>query len=145
MLKKKIIIAAISLAGITLCGYAVFADAPVTGSPGSDSDPLVTKSYVEKYVGDFFKGTAGDWQTTQLTPGQVFSCDAGAEFIVRSGKAVTVDSTGSGIPDLTDGTNILSGQAVPKNHLCIVPRSDGRGVKAVDTVWVMHKGSVNVK
>ena len=125
--------------------YAVFAEVPVSGSPGSDSDPLVSKSFVEKYIRDMMKDSGGDWQTVQLPSGKVLSCDAGAEFIVRSGKAVMVDSTGNGLPDLTDGINVMAGQTAAKNHLFIVPRSDGRGVKAVDSVWVMYKGSVTVK
>ena len=143
--KSRYIIIFIVLAGLLVCGYAVFAEVPVLGSPGSDSDPLVSKSFVEKYVRDFIKDSSGDWQTVQLSSGKVLSCGSGAEFVVRSGKAVMVDSTGNGIPDLTAGINVMAGQTAAKNHLFLVPRSDGRGFKAVDTVWIMYKGSVDIK
>ena len=143
MLQKKFILILIVLAGLMVCGYAVFAD--VLGAPGSDSDPLVTKSFVEKYVSDFSGNSSGEWQTVQLSSGKVFSCSLGTEFVVRSGKAVVVDSTGNGIPDLTDGKNIMSGYTLTQNHLFLVPRSDGRGVKAVGVVWIMYKGSASIK
>ena len=143
--KSRYIIIFFVLAGLLLCGYAVFAEVSGSGSPGSDSDPLVSKSFVEKYVQDFIKDSSGDWQTVQLSSGKVLSCGSGAEFVVRSGKAVTVDSTGNGIPDLTDGISVMAGQTVAKNHLFLVPRSDGRGVKAVGTVWIMYKGAIDVK
>ena len=144
--KTKFFIIFIVLAGLLVCGYAVLAEVPGTGTPGSDSDPLVSKSFVEKYIQDFVKNSSGDWQIVQLSSGKVLSCGSGTEFVVRSGKAVAVDSTGNGISDLTDGINVMAGQTVAKNHLFLVPRSDGRGVKAVDMVWIMYKGSsVDVK
>ena len=143
MQKTRFVIILMVLTGLLIWSYAVFAEAP--GEPGSDSDPLVSKSFVEKYVQDFIKDSSGDWQTVQLPSGKVLSCGSGAEFIVRSGKAVVVDSTGNGVPDLTHGINVMAGQTAAINHLFVVPRSDGRGIKAVDSVWVMYKGSVTVK
>ncbi|WP_066633885.1 hypothetical protein [Desulfolucanica intricata] len=148
MLKKiKSGVLVLTLAGVLMWGYASFAD--TAGSPGSTGDPLVTKSFVEKYVQDFmsnFKPAGStEWQVVQLAPGKVMVANEGTELIVRSGKTVLVDSTTNGVPDLTTGNNIIAGQQPVKNHLLIFPRSDGRGIKAVESAWIMYKGSVDIK
>jgi hypothetical protein len=114
------------------------------GEPGSAADPLVTKSFVEEYVHEH-AGPGINWEIATLEPGQVLAGHAGTEFILRSGRATVVDPTGSGIPNLTNGTNLANGGAVPANHLCLVPRADGRGLKALTTVIIMHRGGFDLR
>lgn len=128
-------------------GYTRLAGA-AGGEPGSDADPVVTRSFVEEYVAKYIQQAPGSqpgggnfqWQVKTVPAGQTFTGGAGTEFILRAGTAVAVDPTGSGIPDLTAGTNLTVGRAVAPNHLYVVPRSDGRGFQARTDVIVMFRG-----
>lgn len=114
--------------------------------PGSIDDPVVTKSYVDRLLaggGAGGQGTAQGIQTEVviIKPGEVLLAKAGAQFVVRAGRAVAYSSDENGISDVTDGKDIKSGQPVANNHLLIFPR-DGRGVmpdpnSAALTVLVM--------
>lgn len=62
-----------------------------------------------------------------MKPGQTLIASAGAEFIVRAGKAVIYSQDANGVADLTDGKDLANGVAAPTNHLLSFPR-DGRGI-----------------
>lgn len=126
--------------------------------PGSVNDPVVTKSYIDKKVSDLVKAElakqGGGQDTTDLQKtldefraeleqnnggqkvevvvvpvGKRLVAKDGAEFVVRAGKAMAYSADSNGISDLTDGTDITNGKAVPNNHLILFPRG-GRGVTA---------------
>jgi len=123
----------IALAIFSALGYSASA---VTGDePGGSGDPLVTQSYVDQFT---------QWRVLELRADQIMTCRAGAEFITRRGQAVIVDSTGNGIPDVTGGEDIFANNNVPLNHMLIVPRDDGRGIKALSPVVVLYRGHVTV-
>ena len=136
----------VSLGSMWLSNTALWAESDAT--PGSIDDPVVTKSYVDKLVGggrsdsaqkelqammDAFKkeleaGKAGtSSEVVIVKPGQTLMAAAGAQFVLRAGKGVAYSSDVNGISNVTAGTDIKSGQAVPNNHLIIFPR-EGRGV-----------------
>lgn len=119
------------------------------GEPGSSSDPLVTQSFVIKYVADKLKDQpaqgAAPWQVITVQAGQTFAGHGGTEFVLRSGKAVAVDPSTSGILNMTNGGNVLANQAIPANNLLMVPRADGRGFKATTQVIIMCKGGADIK
>jgi len=144
-MNRKVILAA---GTVLLCGTLLFqayhGASAGRGEPGSADDPLVTRSFVEDYV-QKHAGGGLTWEIAELKAGQVFAGKAGTEFILRSGRATVVDPTGSGIPDLTTGANLTNGSSVPANHLCLVPRADGRGLKATTAVIVMHRGGYDLK
>lgn len=145
------------------------------GGPGSADDPLIARSAMIEYVGGQFDqrlpgfmenvvkpfvdgrieeevkkleqeaGAPGQWKVVELKSGQRLVGGAGAEFIVRTGQAAVVDPTTNGIPDVTSGSSLTAGKAVPNNHLFVIPRDDGRGIQALtSSVWVMYKGQVNI-
>lgn len=149
MFRRKSIIVLLLVLAIAGAAYAGLAIAADTGEPGSHLDPLVTKSFVEQYVTDFVKKTldsAGNsrtpWRIKSVAQGQDIVLAEGTEFIIRSGKAVIIDPVGSGIPDLTAGTSAASGQPATRDHLFLVPRSDGRGIHAQSAVTLMYLGSL---
>ncbi|ADL08443.1 hypothetical protein [Thermosediminibacter oceani] len=121
------------------------------GEPGSESDPLVTKSYVDKLFSNIQQsinsGTGGSVspEIVNLSPGQQLVGDMGTEIILRSGQAVIVDGAGGGLADVTAGKDIKKDEIVPANHLLIVPRDDGRGITAKSNVVVMVRGNFTVK
>lgn len=126
-----LLILAVFAAGVFYGGSAVAA----TTDPGSDADPVVTKSYVDQFVG---------LTVVQIKAGQTLTAEAGAEIILRSGQATVVEMT-NGLADVTEGKDLINGAAVPLNHLLIVPRSDGRGIKASTDGFVMVRGVFAVK
>lgn len=147
--------------------FAVFmyqmVQAVTTGAePGSDSNPLVARDYVDAgfdalagQIQAILQGqSAGGgalFQVVELKAGQQLIAGASAEIIIRSGTATAVSGEkGDGLSDLTTDDsskgNLVTGQIIPNNHLLLVPRDDGRGIKAVsDKVYIMYKGTYTLK
>lgn len=119
--------------------------------PGSSDDPLVTKSYVDQKIKEINAGSGATpaipliFQPVKLEGGKTMILDEGTELVLRIGSAKTIVPGINGISDLTGGTDLVSGKTVPKNHLLLAPRSDGRGIKAETEIWVMVKGSYIIK
>lgn len=130
------------------------AEAP---TPGSSTDPVITKSYfdqntlseakVKELVASAIAANAGGSQpgsgsnggtgsstpatmkVVQLQNGQTLYAGAGAEFIVRTGRVLAVSNDENGIPDVTGGKDLPAGTEVALNHLLIFP-TEGRGIKS---------------
>lgn len=122
------------------------ADGASNSQPGTTDDPVVTKSYVDQQIQKALGNGGGSTEPSNpgtpsqggdeikvvtLKPGKILIAKAGAEFIVRSGKAVIYTQDSNGVADLTDGVDLLNGQAAPSNHLLSFPR-EGRGIKVKD-------------
>lgn len=149
----KVTTAAVLLAGSVWAGSLlnVTAEGAGVGSqPGTADDPVVTKSYVDQQIQKALTGgtstapvatatpspssaptaptTSGNESViVDVKPGQTLIASAGAEFIVRAGKAVIYSQDANGVADLTDGKDLANGVAAPSNHLLSFPR-DGRGI-----------------
>ncbi|QLG38183.1 hypothetical protein HW560_08650 [Paenibacillus sp. E222] len=108
-----------------------------TGTTGGDTTlpPLVS-------------GATDAVEIVTVKPGQQLIGKSGAEFIVRSGKAVIVSEGTNGVADLTDGVDLTNGQAAPTNHLLSFPK-DGRGITVLDgnkySLTVMVRGGYSLK
>ncbi len=113
---------------------AVFAGS--TALPGSEEDPLVSRSYVDSVV---------KMTVVELSSGQSLIGYSGTEIILRSGTATVVDSELGGLCDSTLGSDLTKGTQVPKNHLLLVPRDDGRGIKATSNAFVMVRGKFDIR
>lgn len=152
-LKALIIVSSILIAGSVITNVI----AGSTGEPGSIDDPLVTKSYVDEQVQLKVKeqvsliqqqglGDSVQIIVEKLDAGDVLIADTGTELILRGGVAVTYGDGSNGIPDLTGGTDLKIGVNVPKNHLLMIPRDDGRGIKITKgPAYVMIRGGFEVK
>jgi len=85
----------------------------------------------------------------ELKAGQRLVAGESSEIIVRSGKAVAVSGVnGDGLADMTSDVSrsLYTGDEVPLNHLLLVSRDDGRGIKAVsDGVFILFKGTYEIK
>lgn len=108
-----------------------------TGSTGGDTSLPPLES-----------GASDAVEIVTVKPGQQLIGASGAEFIVRSGKAVVVSEGTNGVADLTDGVDLTNGQAAPTNHLLSFPR-DGRGITVLDgnkySLTVMVRGGYSLK
>ena len=138
------------------------------GEPGTDGDPLVTLSYLDVKIQEiwtYFDGKISDiaasvqnldksiqqtpataaskFEIVTLSKGRLLICDGSTEFILRTGEVTVVTGSQSqgGLSDVTQGANLANGQAVARDHHIIVPRSDGRGVAAVQDSILMVKGA----
>ena len=85
------------------------------------------------------------YETIQVKAGQQLTAGASTEIILRSGKATAVASQSGGVSDLISGQDIKTGETIPLNHLLLVPRDDGRGLKAATDMWILIKGSYTIK
>ena len=156
-MKKKIITVLSMGLAILLCGMAAYAAA----SAGSADDPIVTKSYVDKTVESAIEayekkhsgeGSSGSgaaqgygFEVVKINEGEKLICGEGTEIVVRSGKAFAIDHGRDGVSDITSGSDLMSGDTAASNHLLIVPRNDGRGIKASTEVYAMVKGKYEIK
>lgn len=172
----KVVTAAVVIGGSVWAG-ALFnlqaEGAGVTGQPGTTEDPVVTKSYVDQAIQQALKngGTVVTPPTTptvpttpttpstnnstasesinivDVKPGETLIASAGAEFIVRSGKAIIYSQDTNGVADLTDGVDITNGGAVTNNHLLSFPR-EGRGIQVQEgnkyNLIVMVRGDYQI-
>lgn len=149
----KKVLAAVSVATAIFATQA-WADSG-SGVPGSVDDPVVTKSYVDQQIqaylgGGAMTGGGSTLQVVELTRGQTLYGFEGTEFIVRTGRVVTVaGDNGDGLTDLTEGEDLRSGEEAEHDHLLLVPRSDNRGLrldrKYDGTAYVIVRGKYEIR
>ena len=135
---------------------------PTYAQPGTPSDPLVTQRYVDDRIaalqtqitalqnqqGSNIPGPGTPGQVVPFTPlfvprGSTLFAEAGAEIILRGGSASVVAGP-NGLVDVTAGRDIASGQPVSRNHLLLVPATDGRGLHITADAWLMIKGGFSI-
>ena len=156
MSKFKRLCIGLSSAVILLGATVVFSE------PGSENDPLVSLSYVEKkieqlkyYVDEKINNknnenvTSNSWQPVEVLKGQALICKEGTEIILRSGEAnaITIIKGGieNGLTDVTLGKDLKMDESIKNNHLLIVPRDDGRGAKAIKNSFFLVKGNYEIR
>ncbi len=153
---KSKLIAGIEIFVVTA---AVFAGVTAFGAAGTQDDPLVSKSYVDDKINQVLEivnggsvsvdGTiapaGGSYQPVYASVGQVVLGGEGTEMILRSGKANIYIEGVDGLVDATTGKNLTTGDVATSNHIMIVPRDDGRGVKVTEAAWFLIKGDYTIK
>lgn len=154
IMKNKIVMAVIIGSIVVTSSYIVKAG---NYEPGSDKDPIVTKSYVDiqitkakEYVdskviqlkdnNNQSSTNSTTLEVIQVDKGKSIILEGGSEIILRGGKGSIIDSNKGGIADLTQGLDLRQGYEAPANHLLLVPVSDGRGIKAVTSCTFIVKG-----
>lgn len=169
LLKNKRLITFLCILGILLCAVPIIANPGSSSDPlislsyfddkieelkesllSSLSETLSTKfNEFEKEstkkleeLKDQETSTASTFELITLGANETIICEANTQIIVRSGKSVIVTSESStgGISDLTLGKDLVNGEQISNNHLLIVPKGDGRGIKATITGAVMING-----
>lgn len=159
---KKMKLGMIMLATLVV-GSSVYA---AKGDAGSSNDPLVTKSYVDSKVtqlqktvevqasmidlltqeiNNMGKEESSSYEVVTVPAGQSIVGKQGTEIIVRSGNGQVLASDGGGLQDMTEGIDLLGGSEIPKYHLVIIPREDGRGIYATKDLIVMVRGGYNIQ
>jgi len=132
----------------------VFGQFAVGSNPGGPNDPVVTQSYVEgrlqalnaeiqSQITSLDTGTAASGQAFEVVAvnaGQSIILEENSQFILRTGEATAIAGPGGGLSDLTAGIDLLTNDLVSRNHLLLIPRSDGRGVYFKTSAWIMVSG-----
>lgn len=141
-------------------GFAVTGPGQMSqAAPGTESDPLVTLSYVDKRFEELdtylesklseetsqsVSGGGALFEIVEVKAGSMVYLGDSSEFILRSGEGVAIASANGGLANLTEGYDIAQGKKVPKNHQILNPQNDGRGVAITSDAWVMIKGPYTV-
>lgn len=147
--KQFCLVGAIAIIGFTTLNAA-------NNNVGSDTNPLVTKNYVDAQVAQQQKyitelrdeiqalkeesGNSNTYKAVVVPEGKTIYGEAGTEMIVRAGEGTVVTIGALGIQDVTSGEDITNGKLAPRNHLLIVPREDGRGLIATRQLTIMVRG-----
>ncbi len=83
----------------------------VAQSPGSTSDPLVSRSYVEQNL---------SFRSVELKENTNFKAQLGNQLIVLDGRVRYVSRRGRNLLDLTIGRLLRAGNFLSSNHLYII-------------------------
>ena len=86
------------------------------------------------------------YEVIELTTGDALYALDACEIILRAGEAVCIAPDPSqGLADTTGGYEIYNGQSLSKNHTCLIPRGDGRGIyAATQSVFIMVRGEYSI-
>ena len=140
---------------LTAAALTVFA-AMAGGGVGSQTDPLVTLSYLndtftaqimdkiddlltQRNAGlDQETPDGGVYTAITLTAGQALSGEAGCEVLLRSGSA-QCDGV---LVDTTSGSSLSAGTALTVNHLYLMPES--RSITTADGAAFLARGAYTV-
>lgn len=136
-MKKQSMITLALLAVLLLVGTGYAAGA-AGAQPGSNADPLVSKSYVDEQVASIQKKSG--YEAITLSKGKQLVCAKGAQVVVTTGAA---KATGS-LSDLTEGKKVAKGKAVSTDHSFLVLK-ENTGVKATKSATVFVQGHYSIK
>lgn len=168
-MKKRVIIIVSVLALLIGSALTVFA------AYDSSEDPLISLSYLndifkkeifeelearfdqlEAEIIEFLEDleipdSAGQskgytWEVIELTSGDELYAVSACDIMLRAGTAVAIaPDANQGVADLQNGAELLNGYGFTKNHLCLIPRGDGRGLRATSqSVFVMIRGEYTI-
>ncbi len=147
---------------VGLCiGIILFAGSVVFTEPGSEYDPLVTLSYIEKRISEIktyidqkvnenqTSVVEGAWVVVEVPEGKSLICYGGTEIILRAGRASAIsvikDGIENGVTDITAGRDLKMDEEIVENHLLIIPRTDSRGAYAITNTFWLVKGDYAIK
>ncbi len=82
----------------------------------------------------------------ELSAGDALYAVSACDIMLRAGSAYCIaPDERQGISDYTDGVEIYNGMALTKNHMCLIPRGDGRGIMAnSESVFIMVRGDYTI-
>jgi len=86
------------------------------------------------------------YEVIQMKYGDCLFAAGPMDILLRAGTAICIapDAT-QGISDYTEGTEIYNGESLTKNHMCLIPRGDGRGIMATaESVYIMVRGEYSL-
>lgn len=151
-MKKSIKRIGIGLGVIILLGGSI-----VFSEVGTDRDPLITKSYVDKKLDEIrsyidrkvMNTDSNEFVVVEIPKGKSIILGGGSEAILRSGQAksisIIIDGIDNGLADVTGGKDLKMNDLIILNHLLLTPRDDGRGASAVTDSIFLIRGNYEIK
>ena len=79
--------------------------------------------------------------------GAVVNASAACDIMLRAGEAEAVvpESSQGNLSDYTVGSEIADGQTIPLNHMILIARGDGRGIRVTSSeAYIMIRGEYTV-
>lgn len=155
-MKKKLIRGLLCVLAVSAVLTA--AAAMASGGAGSQSDPLVTLSYLtDTFTAQIMDKVddqisqrniqlergAGAYAAVTLEPGQTLHGEAGCELLLRSGEASCTASPPPGLVDATSGGRINGGERLQVNHLYFM--TDSRAVTAAGGAAMLVRGRYEIE
>jgi len=146
----------------------------LNAQPGSEADPLVSRSYLEERLRNLSPSTSGPaggiipdellqflidditaavlaeqaptYRPINVLQGQTLIGGEGTEIILRGGSAVAFSEVVDGLVNATAGTELFNGAAIPLNNILLVSRDDGRGVTITsESAWLIVRGNYTIR
>lgn len=167
-LKKKLIIC---LGVVIAVAFVAGLTGIAASTYGSQSDPLVAKSYLDetvtpgimaeleakitakaaeltesfnKLLGSGSGASGSQFKVVTLTNGQILKCEAGTEIMLRVGSAESYGSDTPRLIDETTGTTVdSSGTALTKNRMYMVTIANN-GIKSTGSTKVLVRGTYTI-
>ena len=102
--------------------------------PGSSSDPVVTKSYVDNLFG---------WRKINISKNQVIIISKFTEFVILSGKFT--DFAGQNLMNLSEGKFLRNFRRIPYNHHLLVVDEGGVRFKSEADAIILIKGKFEIQ
>jgi len=126
------------------------------GGTGTVTGPTMNDVTVDAVVAEvmdrleyYITAKSGDgaqtFQVIMIRAGEIIVGGEGSEIIPRSGTSTAYSVVTDGVSDVTTGTDLRNGAKITNNHLLVIPRADGRGIKATTDVWLLVKGSYTIR
>ncbi|MDR3091068.1 MAG: hypothetical protein LBU36_02550 [Clostridiales bacterium] len=121
--------------------------------PGSEGDPVVTKSYVDARIAEIMGASPPSeaalpnknaFEPVFASRGQKVLGKEGAEIILRSGSCAAYCPGSDGLVNATRGLDLADGAGIDANNLILIPRDDGRGVLVSKDAWFIIKGGYEI-
>ena len=147
-MRKKIIIAVMAAALMLAAFRTGMAFGAGSAAPGSQGDPLVTRSYLESRLegisggGSSAVSSDGGFSRVSLTKGQSLVISDGGELVVYSGNGTVLGTTG--MLSLSDSQMFPAGtSAVLYAHILGI--GSASGVKASGDMTVYVKGGYRIE
>jgi hypothetical protein len=114
---------------------------------GSQIDTEAIVNEILADISGFFGDRGGDMQFTpvHVNAGQTILGGEGVEIIRRSGGATAHVPGPDGLVNASAGLDLDHGHPIPANHLIIIPREDGRGIRATADSWFIIRGDFTIQ
>lgn len=168
--KKVYILILITILVCSIFVNIVQAVTETTNDPGSDGDPIVSKSYVDTSVNaqaqqlqllqDKYNQLLQEMETLKtqtsaagakgfelvsLDIGQKLLAGNGTEIILRTGKGTSIKGKSGGLLDTNTVKELLTTLTISPNHLLLSVGDDGRGITAVTKSQLIIRGAYKIE
>lgn len=100
----------------------------------------------DDYAEETVSAASMAYEVIELKYGDAIYAVSACDIMLRSGSATCIaPDEKQGIADYTSGEEIYNGMPLTKNHMCLIPRGDGRGVYAAsESVFIMVRGDYTI-